>query len=91
MLYIPRKSKFNEQNLKEHLQEYMPPAFDKIVSIHRRPGYHHRHYYRLESSTGDFGTILCRITFVETEKWGSHKFHIFRVEFTSNGRIWNTI
>lgn len=88
MLYIPRKSKYNEQILLENLKKYFTGCFDKVVPIHRRPGYHLQHHYRLQCSTQTIRPTLCRITYVETERWESYRFHHFRVEITSNGRDW---
>lgn len=86
MIYV-RKSKYNEQNLLKELKAYFVGCFDEVVPIHRRPGYHLQHHYRLNSMR----PTLCRVTYVETEKWGATTFHIFRVEITSNGQTWTEL
>lgn len=89
MLYVPRKSKYNEQELLVRLKMYFHGSFDYVEPIHRRPGYHLQHYYRLKS--GLSRKTLCRVTYVETEKWDSYRYHVFLVEITSNGRTWTAI
>ncbi|PZM63715.1 hypothetical protein DOE73_20520 [Paenibacillus dendritiformis] len=90
MFYQLRKSKYNEQYLKELLCEYLSD-FDIVIPIHRRPGYHLRHYYRLESATMPGEIYICRVSYIETVKIGPYKFHGFRVEITANGLDWKEI
>ncbi len=90
MIYT-RKSKYNEQNLLELVRDYLKGCADIVIPIHRRPGYRLQHHYNLGKRGETMKPTICRVTFVETEKWGSLPFHIFSVEITSNGRTWTAL
>lgn len=85
------KSKFNIQEIKEQLVQYLEGLHTDVQVLRALPsGYYYTHFFTATCiKTNE--TYYFRVSYIETLKWARNT-HMFKVEFLSfSGSCWNVL